>query len=126
MRTGRSRALIALAAAALVTGSAKAGAQERPAPAPPDLRMLLNLDLFRQHAGDADGGGSGEPSDGSMVDQIRALKAMGYLGGNRNNAQAAGGETDAAGARVAAPNPSSVETRDSGDSGNAGDYGGQP
>src|SRR5579863_3464706 len=117
MRTGRSRAMIALAAAALVTGSAKAGAQERPAPAPPDLRMLLNLDLFRQHAPDAGGGGSGDASNGSMVDQIRALKAMGYLGGNHNDAQAAGGETDATGARVAAPNPPSSHTRETGETG---------
>lgn len=116
MRTGRRRAVLALAAAALMTGSVKAGAQERPPAAPPDLRMLLNLDLFRPHAGDANGGGgSGAASNGSMVDQIRALKAMGYLGGNHNNAQA-----DATGARGDAPNPPSPET------GNSSDSEGQP
>jgi len=121
MRTGRRRAVIALALAALMTGSAKAEAQERPPAAPPDLRMLLNLDLFRPHADDANAGRSGEASNGSMVDQIRALKAMGYLGGNHNTAQpVAGSEADAGGARVAAPNPPLPET------GNSGDSEGQP
>jgi hypothetical protein len=110
--------VIALAAAALMTGSAKAGAQERPPAAPPDLRMLLNLDLFRPHADDGanGGGGPGAASNGSMVDQIRALKAMGYLGGNHNNAQTAGGTSEATGAHVAAPNPPLPETGDSSDS----------
>ena len=83
MRTGRSLAVIALAAAALVTGTDKTGAQEQPPSTPPDLRMLLNLDLFRPQPADA---GNGEPeqrSNASMLDQIRALKAMGYLRGNR-------------------------------------------
>src|SRR5271166_3195507 len=50
---------------------------------PPDLRMLMNMDLFepRNH-----GGATGSPApasspgDDSMLDQIRTLDAMGYLG----------------------------------------------
>lgn len=40
----------------------------------PDPRMLLNLDLFSRGA-DTDSG------NGSMLEQIRTLQAMGYLGG---------------------------------------------
>jgi hypothetical protein len=85
MRTGRSLAVIALAAAALVTRSTRTGAQEQPSPAPPDLRMLLNLDLFRPHPSDAGNDTAGQGSNDSMLDQIRALKAMGYLRGKQEN-----------------------------------------
>jgi hypothetical protein len=81
MRTGRSLAVIAFAAAALVVGSNKAGAQEQP-PTPPDLRMLLNLDLFKPQPSDPGNGAPEQRSNASMLDQIRALKAMGYLQAN--------------------------------------------
>jgi len=71
-------------APALVTGSTRIGAQEQPSPAPPDLRMLLNLDLFRPHSSDAGNDAAGQGSNNSMLDQIRALKAMGYLRGNQD------------------------------------------
>jgi hypothetical protein len=116
MRTGRSLAVIALAAAALVVGSNKAGAQAQP-PAPPDLRMLLNLDLFRPQPSDAGNGAPEQRSNASMLDQIRALKAMGYLRANSQaNSQAnpetnsddttsAPGASDAGGARTTTPGP---------------------
>lgn len=45
---------------------------------PPDLRMLLDLDLFAGAAGNpADAAPGAGPS---MVDQIRTLAALGYLG----------------------------------------------
>jgi len=51
----------------------------------PDLRMLLNLDLFgKQPSGSAAAAPSGEGDSAtgpSMLDQIRALNSMGYLGG---------------------------------------------
>ena len=58
--------------------------------APPDLKMLMNLDLFAPSSstskGASDKGAPGindaPQSDDSMLDQIRALNAMGYLGGN--------------------------------------------
>lgn len=119
MRTGRSLTVIALAAAALVTGSTRTRAQEQPSQTPPDLRMLLNLDLFRPHPSDAGKNAPGQPSNDSMLDQIRALKAMGYLRGNRDNPEnsddtaSAPGASAVSGARVTTP---SAPPTDSGDS----------
>ena len=45
----------------------------------PELRMLMNLDLFEKSDGRIDVGTSPK-SDETMIDQIRALNAMGYLG----------------------------------------------
>jgi hypothetical protein len=113
MRTGRSLAVIALAAAALVTRSTRTGAQEQPSPAPPDLRMLLNLDLFTPHSSDTGNDAAGQLSNDSMLDQIRALKAMGYLRGKQDNsknspdsdaAEVAPGASDVSGTRVTTPN----------------------
>jgi len=52
--------------------------------APPNLRMLLNLDLFESRRNDASATSApGETaSDDSMLDQIRTLDSMGYLGRN--------------------------------------------
>jgi len=56
--------------------------------APPDLRMLMNLDLFEPRRGDAQGAPAAAASgDDSMLDQIRTLDAMGYLG-NHDDANA--------------------------------------
>ncbi len=113
MRTGRSLAVIALAAAALVTRSTMIGAQEPPSSAPPDLRMLLNLDLFRPHPADAGNGTADQGANDSMLDQIRVLKAMGYLRGKQENSEnsqdsdAAGlpsGASDVSGPRATTPN----------------------
>ena len=63
---------IALVIAATILVSIHAlRAQERT----PDPAMLLNLDLFTAQSGKADAGSSGD----SMFQQIRALRAMGYL-----------------------------------------------
>jgi hypothetical protein len=117
MRTGRSLAVIALAAAALVMGSNKTGAQEQPPSTPPDLRMLLNLDLFRPQPADAGNGAPEQRSNASMLDQIRALKAMGYLRANpqanpqtnpetnSDDTASAPGASAVAGARTKAPSP---------------------
>ena len=49
---------------------------------PPDIRMLLNLDLFRSQPHSAAGTqGANSESNDSTLDQIRALNALGYLGG---------------------------------------------
>ena len=57
---------------------------------PPDFRMLMNLDLFAPRPGDVPAApeikDAPAPADDSMLDQIRALSAMGYLGGNHNPA----------------------------------------
>jgi hypothetical protein len=80
MSAARSLAVIALMAV-LMTGSIKARAQEEQ---PPDLRMLLNLDLFRAPSRAA-GSASGQGPGSSMLEQIRTLEAMGYLGANPDN-----------------------------------------
>jgi len=121
MRTGHSLAVIALAAAALVMGSNKTGPQEQPPSTPPDLRMLLNLDLFRPQPADAGNGAPEQRSNASMLDQIRALKAMGYLranpqanpqtnpetnsGTNSDDTAFAPGASAVTGARTKAPSP---------------------
>jgi hypothetical protein len=46
--------------------------------APPDLRMLLNLDLFSAPPPAASGA---QPTAPSMLDQIRTLNSMGFLAG---------------------------------------------
>jgi len=52
--------------------------------APPNLKMLLNLDLFesRQNGASATPAPGQAASDDSMLDQIRTLDSMGYLGRN--------------------------------------------
>jgi hypothetical protein len=79
MKRLRKVAAITILAAMLVgTEKVRASAQE----APPDLRMLMNLDLFEpRHNGAQDAPAPGpSPADDSMLDQIRTLDAMGYLG----------------------------------------------
>jgi hypothetical protein len=62
------------------TGIRRAQAQDQP----PDLQMLLNLDLFSSSGGN---NSQGPAPGGSMLDQIRALRQMGYLQGNSEGAQ---------------------------------------
>ena len=54
-----------------------------------DLRMLMNLDLFEPRHNNAQGAPApaASPADDSMLDQIRTLDAMGYLG-NHDDADA--------------------------------------
>jgi len=82
--------LVMMLASMLMVGkSRRVEAQEQA----PDLRMLLNLDLFgAQPSGSPadESTGAGDSATGlSMLDQIRALNAMGYLG------NAAGGQPPA-------------------------------
>ena len=53
---------------------------------PPDLRMLMNMDLFEPRNNGAKGSAApaSSPGDDSMLDQIRTLDAMGYLGNHRD------------------------------------------
>jgi hypothetical protein len=70
-----------LASMLIVGKSRRVDAQEKA----PDLRMLLNLDLFGAQpsgaAADAPSGDGNSATGPSMLDQIRGLNAMGYLGG---------------------------------------------
>ena len=81
--------------------------------APPNLRMLLNLDLFESRQNDA----SARPapgnaaSDDSMLDQIRTLDSMGYLG----RSPSADASDDAPRGSDDAPRASDYGSRESGD-----------
>jgi hypothetical protein len=86
MNLRRKVAAIVLIGTMVVCGETRrASAQD----APPDLRMLMNLDLFepRHHDAQAAPAPAASPTDDSMLDQIRTLDAMGYLG-NHDDADA--------------------------------------
>jgi hypothetical protein len=63
-------------AASMLAGTRNTWSQEQQ---PPDLQMLLNLDLFSAPAGGTDS--EGAPS-GSLLDQLLALRQMGFLPSN--------------------------------------------
>lgn len=115
MKLRRKVAAIMLIASMVVCG---ASAQED---SPPDLRMLMNLDLFEPRSNGtqaAPGPGGAASPDDSLFSQIRTLNAMGYLG----NQPGAGGNgvprgvpraPESAGAQpelpVGAPRPAPAE-----------------
>jgi hypothetical protein len=75
MTSGRKVIATMLLAATIILISSRASEAQDQTPSP---RMLLNLDLFTAQAddhpkGQATGGGD------SMLEQLRALRAMGYL-----------------------------------------------
>ena len=90
--------------------------------APPDLRMLMNLDLFEPRpSNDVKGAAApaAPPAEDSMLDQIRTLDAMGYLGNHANAYGTAAGRSDVPAPRAAtggapAPAPSSQPSYDKG------------
>jgi len=74
MTSGRNLiTTILLAATVLFFGSRTSEAQDDT----PSPRMLLNLDLFASHGKPLPG--AADAGSDSMIEQIRALKAMGYL-----------------------------------------------
>jgi hypothetical protein len=84
MKRRRRVAAVVLIGAMVLCGSVvRASAQD----APPDLRMLMNLDLFepRHNAAKTAPTAGASPADDSMLDQIRTLDAMGYLGNHGDN-----------------------------------------
>lgn len=83
MKLRRRVAAIVLIGTMVVCGETRrASAQNATQEAPPDLRMLMNLDLFEPSHNSAQGAPApaASPGDDSMLDQIRTLDAMGYLG----------------------------------------------
>jgi len=80
MKSGPSLASAMLLVLLMSTIAAPARAQNDP---PPDLHMLLNLDLFKPNPNAAAQNNAG--SDGSMLEQIQTLNALGYLGPNRSS-----------------------------------------
>ena len=103
MKLRRRVAGVVLIGAMLLCGDVvRASAQD----APPDLRMLMNLDLFepRHNTAKAAPSAGASPADDSMLDQIRALDEMGYLGDHGDNPAAAeAGDVPASGAAEASP-----------------------
>jgi len=87
MRRTRFKLMFVVAfAAALSAGiGSRAAAQDEP----PDLRMLLNLDLFDRSQEPPMAANSQTSAAPSMLEQIRALRAMGYLGDARQTAATA-------------------------------------
>jgi hypothetical protein len=122
MKRRRKVAAIVMLAAMLVgTEKSRTSAQD----APPDLRMLMNLDLFEPRHNDAKYAAvpAASPSDDSMLEQIRTLDQMGYLGNHgqagENGASApraalgpAPGAEDVAPANAPAQMPSSMPSND--------------
>ena len=85
----RVAAIVAIGAM-VVCGDAGRGSTQD---SPPDLRMLMNLDLFEPRHNQASASPAASPGDDSMLDQIRTLDQMGYLGQDRNDAAAAAAES---------------------------------
>ena len=75
MTRGRSLITTTLLAATIIVLSSRASLAQEKTPSP---RMLLNLDLFTTPAG-AKGRGQPTGGDDSMLEQLRTLRAMGYL-----------------------------------------------
>jgi hypothetical protein len=74
MTSGRNLLSTILLAATILFVSSRVCHAQNDAPPP---RMLLNLDLFTSRAPSRPGAPS--DSDDSMLNQVRALRAMGYL-----------------------------------------------
>jgi len=83
MNLRRKMAAIVLIGTMVMCGETRrASAQDFTNEAPPDLRMLMNLDLFEPRHNNAQDATAPAASSGddSLFDQIRTLDAMGYLG----------------------------------------------
>ena len=79
MKLRRKAAAIMLVTVMLVgTETGRTPAQD----SAPDLKMLMNLDLFEPRHNDAKYAAepAASPNDDSMLEQIRTLDQMGYLG----------------------------------------------
>ena len=105
MKRLRKVAAIVLIGTTVVCGETPRTWAQEP---PPDLHMLMNLDLFEPRHNRPQGAAAPATSqaDDSLLDQIRALDSMGYLG---NPADADAGDSPAPRAAVrAAPGAEDV------------------
>ena len=105
MKRLRKVAAIVLIGTMVVCGETRRTWAQEP---PPDLHMLMNLDLFEPRHDRPQGAAAPATSqaDDSLLDQIRALDSMGYLG---NPADADAGDSPAPRAAVrAAPGAEDV------------------
>jgi hypothetical protein len=105
MKRLRKVAAILVIGTMVVCGETRRTSAQEP---PPDLHMLMNLDLFEPRHNNPQGAAAPatSPADDSMLDQIRTLDSMGYLG---NPADADAGDLPAPRASVrAAPGAEDV------------------
>ncbi len=122
MKRLRKVAAIVLIGTTVVCGETRRTQAQEP---PPDLHMLMNLDLFEPRHNNPQGAAAPatSPADDSLLDQIRALDSMGYLGNPadadagdlpapRATARAAPGAEDVAPANAPVQVPSSVPSDD--------------
>ena len=123
MKRLRKVAAIVLIGTTIVCGETRRTRAQEP---PPDLHMLMNLDLFepRHNQPQAAPPSAASSSDDSLLDQIRTLDSMGYLGNPadadagdlpapRAALRAAPGAEDVAPANAPPPQiPSSVPSED--------------
>jgi len=121
MKRLRKVAAIVLIGTTIVCGETRRTWAQEP---PPDLHMLMNLDLFEPRHNNPQGAATAtSPDDDSMLDQIRALDKMGYLGNPadadagdspapRASVRVAPGAEDVAPAKAVPPVPSSVPSND--------------
>jgi hypothetical protein len=77
---------------------------------PPDLQMLMNLDLFRPPVQESEAVGSDSNLDDSTLEQIWTLNALGYLGNSGNDYQGTAAGDDASGNLEPPATPPSQET----------------
>ncbi len=104
MRRARSKLTLVVAfAAALAAGNSSPAAAQDEAP---DLRMLLNLDLFGRSQEQAAEVSPQAPPAPSMLEQIRTLRAIGYLGGASQTAATDPPPMGSGGNVTATPEPS--------------------
>ncbi len=82
MRLGRSLVGGTLLASIFILGNAGRAEAQQP---PPDLRMLLDLDLFASPSGTTSITRGKPARNDSMLDQIRTLDRLGYLGATPDN-----------------------------------------
>ena len=124
MKRLRKVAAIVLIGTTVVCGETRRTWAQEP---PPDLHMLMNLDLFEPRHNNPQGAAAPatSPTDDSLLDQIRTLDKMGYLGNPadadpdasdlpapRANVRAAPGAEDIAPAKEVPQIPSSVPSDD--------------
>jgi hypothetical protein len=122
MKRLRKVAAIVLIGTTVVCGETRRTRAQEP---PPDLHMLMNLDLFEPRHNNPQGAPAPgtSPADDSMLDQIRTLDKMGYLGNPadpdagdlpapRATVRAAPGAEDVAPADAPPQVPSSVPSED--------------
>jgi hypothetical protein len=91
----RLRSVVLLGVVLALSGGASVQAQNS---GPPDLQLLLNLDLFRPQPNQL----APPNSSDTTLDQIRTLNALGYLG-NSNSKNAAFGSGASPGPEPYAP-----------------------